>query len=209
MAAVLKKSWHVLSMLPVYLVSEFKEDPSFRCFCSKSTFLKHSTSVRIKGQNQLALLFSVPYGKLQYLFLGKGRHDSRVSNSKLSAECMLFSTVIFLSLFNSIFFITFVIVSLPWRWWRRGVWQHCKWWSKISTISIYRSHLYNETGKNIIIMLQYSPLTVFSPTLRKLITFVRNKILSEPMLCIIFLQLNFRLAPFMLCCAARPLKWKL
>ena len=38
------------------------------------------------------------------------------------------------------------IVSIPWWWWRRGIWQYCEWRGQISTVPVYRGHCNNETG---------------------------------------------------------------
>lgn len=150
----------------------------------------------------MTLLFSV--WKRTVYFWDKGKFNFRESNSKLSSEYLVLNCKWFLSLFNScVFFITYVIVSFPWRWWRRGVWQYCKWWSKISTLSVHRSHLYNETGKKIIKYITLFPYyPVLSPTLRKLIAFMKNKVLLRTYMQQSLLQLNFRLASFMLCHAA-------
>ena len=45
----------------------------------------------------------------------------------------------------------FLLVSLSWWWWRGGLWQYCKWWSKVSKVLIYRSHFDNEKGKNFVL----------------------------------------------------------
>jgi hypothetical protein len=40
------------------------------------------------------------------------------------------------------------LVTIPWRWWRGGVWFHRQWWSSLSQVFIYRSRHHNEKGKN-------------------------------------------------------------
>lgn len=137
-------------------------------------------------------LFSLPYGKPCICFW-EGRLHCGLSNSKYSATFMLFSIVI-LSLFIVGFFFAFIVVSLPWRWWGRGVWQHCKWWSKISTISVYRSHLNNETGKNILLIITVSPSCPVSNNY-----FCEEQNRLGTCTSLFFWQLNFRLASFMLC----------
>jgi hypothetical protein len=40
------------------------------------------------------------------------------------------------------------LVTIPWRWWRGGVWFHRQWWSSLSQVFIYRSRHHNEKGKS-------------------------------------------------------------
>lgn len=113
----------------------------------------------------------------------------------------------FSSLLNSVS-ATLIIVALSWRWWRGGVWQYCKWWSKIPTISVYRSHLYNETGKNITLL--QVPLFVSFPLQQEgnwLLLRGTEHFKNLGLGFVIWVGFFFQfLTSFILCC---HLKWKL
>lgn len=112
----------------------------------------------------------------------------------MSSEYLVLNCKWFLSLFNlsCMVFITYIIVSFPWRWWRRGVWQYCKWWSKISTLSVHRSHLYNETGKKVIKYYTIPLLTCFVSYLKKINCFYEEQSTLKNLYATIFATIKFQ-----------------